>query len=399
MPIYVNTGGGSLASVGEGMAAGQQYLANQQKMRVIDQEAAQRSEKFQLEKQIALRSLELDEQQFDLQRSQLEQQQYAEADMLTAQALEQGLPGPQAEAFRQAASRVSPQFRRQMLEDSARSMRYQAEQQRLQGAMADLEATPEIAAEVQSRIDSGEIRTPAQLERAVASAKGKVARQEMKLQERERAVATWDAWQADPLFTMPDEDEDPEAYADVQDLVAELKLGAPRDSAKYTALADQLMVLTNPKTLKAAKELLKRDLGKMEDFGSGMLEKAAADPGLQSMAEDSRRDDYAKAYRAKADAAPNVAGTPQASTKPGTMLKEPLPQKLASGMVMEHELVGEIRQAMEDYGFTTRPEPGSPDESIARQIVAEVTKRYNARRLQEREADLQSQQNAKDTRR
>ncbi len=380
MPIYINVPGGGLSGVGEGLSAAQGYRANEQRAQLIDQEAARKNEAFEFEKATTLRSIELDEQNQELEREQLAQAQEAEADVLVGMALESGAPVGDQNAYRQALARTAPQFRRQMAVELGRATRLKAEQAETSQLLARAENLG--GGDIKQRIQSGEIRDLADLRRAVERAEVDEAKSMQQETDRTYAVEAWGAWQKDPAFDLPDEGE--EAYEDVQKRLASLLPGgAPRGDVRYRQVLDELMLLTNKRQREAALRILEADMAKRpgEPMPEGVVGQAAGDPGFRARVQGQAYEEQAAEDRAGAAAAgfkPAKGGGSSASTEPGKMLDEDLGanrKRKLYGSDVDADVQAELQDALDHLGFTSMPKKGEPGYEVALAAFAALEQR------------------------
>jgi hypothetical protein len=328
MPIIVNVPGGKLDTAGRGAAAAQGFRLN-------EREADRRDMAFKTEREIALRKIDLEEQDFEFQKEQLAQQQTAEADTLLGMAIESGMNVGDQGAYRRMLSHTSPRFRSQMVEEFGRSARVKLEQAQLDEIMGEIELTPET----QKRVEAGELRELPAIQRAMAKERGQIARTADQEQARVAALDTWTKRQSEPNFDMPDETMDPEAHGDVMEILGELSEGAATNpKTNYRALNDQLTLLTTKGMRDAAMAILQRDIGGVDPRGlprSSRMD-AMGQPGFAGKAEGEYFDQAgakaqsgrnaddpnyeARKAKAGASGSTSTSGAPKASAPAGESL-------------------------------------------------------------------------------
>lgn len=369
MPIIVNVPGGGLDTAGRGMAASQQYRGNEQKMQQIDAEAMRRDEAFELDKEIALRSMDLKEQSLQVEQEMLAQSQEAEADLLMGQAIEAGVEIGDQGAYRELLKRASPQFRSRMATELGRSARMMAEQRETESLMGRIENTPELA-EIQKRAESGEFKSAADLRKAVEKAELEVAVNLQQQTDRDLAMAEWQKIQADPTFDMPDESDD--AAKDVQERIAKLLPGAaPRKDVKYRQLVEELKLLTNRASREAARRILQAEMRNMK-IPAGAMGDVMSDPAQSDYLKLERNIDKADEQRRQANEAPNVA-----SDTPSPRLKQPIGEQEARSLygAPSADIQSDFMKALKDLGMDKVPDPGTPEYETARRVLEAVKKK------------------------
>jgi len=369
MPIIVNVPGGRLDTAGRGIAASQQYRANEQKMQQIDAEAMRRDEAFDLDKQIALRSMDLKEQSLRVEQEMLAQSQEAEADLLMGQAIEAGVEIGDQGAYRELLKRASPQFRSRMATELGRSARMMAEQREIENLMGRIENTPELE-EVRQRAEAGEFESASALRNAVERAEVKVAQALQQQTDRDLAMAEWQKIQADPTFDMPDESD--EAAKDVQERIAKLLPGAtPRNDVKYRHLIEELKLLTNRASREAARRILQAEMGNMK-IPVGAMGDVMSDPAHSDHLNLERNINKLDEMRHQANEAPNVA-----SEAPSSRLKQPIGEQEARKLygAPSADVQSDFMKALKDLGMDRVPDPGTPEYETARRVLEAVKKK------------------------
>lgn len=376
MPIIVNVPGGGLDTAGRGIAASQQYRANEQKMQQIDAEAMRRDEAFELDKEIALRSMDLKEQSLRVEQEMLAQSQEAEADLLMGQAIEAGVEIGDQGAYRELLKRASPQFRSRMATELGRSARMMAEQREIENLMGRIENTPELE-EVKQRAEAGEFESASALRNAVERAEAKVAQALQQQTDRDLAMAEWQKIQADPTFDMPDEADD--AFKDVQDRIAKLLPGAaPRNDVKYRQLVDELKLLTNRSAREAARRILEQEL-KSAKIPAGVMGNFMSSPQAQQEVAPMRAGEQRGAAAAQEFVSRlpfDEKGQPRPA-KPSKRLSEPLGEQEARKLygAPAADVQSDFMKALKDLGMDKVPDPGTPEYETARRVLEAVKKK------------------------
>jgi len=378
MPIMVNVPGGGLDSAGRGMAASQQYRANEQKMQQIDAEAMRRDEAFELDKEIALRSMDLKEQSLQVEQEMLAQQQESEADLLMGQAIEAGVEIGDQGSYRDLLKRASPQFRSRMATELGRSARMMAEKREIESLMERIENTPELA-EVQERAQAGEFQSAATLRNAVERAERAAAQSLQQQADRDLALSEWQKIQADPTFDMPDESD--EASKDVQVRIAKLLPGAaPRKDVNYRKLIEELKFLTNRSAREAARRILEEELKGMK-IPSGAMGDFMSSPQAQQELAPMRAGEQRGAAAAQEFASRlpfDEKGRPRSSgDKPSKRLSEPLGEQEARKLygAPAADIQSDFMKALKDLGMDKVPDPGTPEYETARRVLEAVKKK------------------------
>lgn len=377
MPIYVNMPGGGLAAVGQGLAASQEFRANEQRIQEFDAEAARREEAFQLDRGLALRQMEMKEQEQQFEMQQAQQERGAVADHLWSK---YGISRQERELI----SRMSPRHQAQAMEEHGRMARQRAEQRAISEIAPQLE--DERFSDIAEKMQAGEYTSAAQVQRAVAKRRREITAAEQAMVMRDSTAAQWEAWKGDPSSDFMPPPPGHEDYDDYMDLIA--KLG-PEYEAKpdedYQSLLEDLKFLSSPRMQDAARRRFEREQGMQEgatldvmDTGD-VLEQVKADPSILALG---MQDDYAA--NAKADREASLkAAEENRGKQPSSRLDEPAGLKRNEEPDTQAKFTDLYRKAMNDLGFTEIPQEGEKGYTTALKVAEAVRKKLAEK--QERE--------------